>query len=57
MSLCKIMAYCWLFVLLALTSASLVQEGSSQVMTLTTDTFDNAISSNPIILVEFYAPW
>ena len=51
------MAYCWLFVLLALTSASLVQEGSSQVMTLTTDTFDNAISSNPIILVEFYAPW
>ena len=34
------------------------EEGSeSHVLDLTTDTFEDAIASNPVILVEFFAPW
>lgn len=29
----------------------------SHVIDLTTETFDDAIASNPVILVEFFAPW
>ena len=29
----------------------------SHVTDLTADTFDDAIASNPVILVEFFAPW
>jgi len=30
---------------------------ASDVLDLTTETFDEAIKSNPAILVEFFAPW
>lgn len=30
---------------------------SSDVIVLTTNDFDQQISENPLILVEFYAPW
>lgn len=34
------------------------EEGSeSHVLDLTADTFEDAIASNPVILVEFFAPW
>ena len=29
----------------------------SHVVDLTVDTFDDAIANNPVILVEFFAPW
>ena len=34
------------------------EEGTeSHVLDLTADTFEDAIASNPVILVEFFAPW
>ena len=29
----------------------------SHVLDLTSENFDDAITSNPVILVEFFAPW
>ena len=30
---------------------------SSDVLTLTSSTFESSVSSEPLVLVEFYAPW
>lgn len=32
-------------------------EGASDVLSLTADTFESAVNPEPLILVEFFAPW
>lgn len=41
--------------LASLASADVAE--SSDVLVLTKDTFTSAVNSEPLILVEFYAPW
>ena len=42
-----------------ITSGYCEDEGAatSHVIDLTAGTFDDAIANNPVILVEFFAPW
>lgn len=50
-----------LVVLLGITTARAQDDDDdvdeSDVLDLTTDSFDKALSSNNFLLVEFYAPW
>lgn len=43
--------------ILFLLAALVVAEEDSDVVELDTDTFDDRIAGEPIMLVEFYAPW
>lgn len=46
-----------LAVLLALSLADTDQDAADHVMELGDTDFDTAISTHPLLLVEFYAPW
>ena len=49
---------CLLLVFFCVISSShCAEEGESAVLDLTADTFNDAITNNPVILVEFFAPW
>ncbi|SPN96976.1 probable Protein disulfide-isomerase [Cephalotrichum gorgonifer] len=43
--------------LLAASAAMVAAEGDSKVEVLTKDNFDDFVSSNDLVLAEFYAPW
>ena len=53
----------WLLLLVLATCTALAEdseqpeEAESHVITLTAENFDEIVKSEPVILVEFYAPW
>lgn len=49
--------YCTLLVTLLVSAFAAIEVDSDGVLILTDKNFDEAISENPLMLVEFYAPW
>ena len=57
---CSAVMLCRLVVLWCLLASGYAEDEEateSHVVDLTAETFDDAIASNPVILVEFFAPW
>lgn len=42
---------------LALASSAFASDAPSDVLSLTSTDFDNTVNPEPLILVEFFAPW